>query len=355
MVLEPLRFLTDRLRPARGLLIAEIDHAFPCSPVAERVAVVLGEAVDEIDLRHGILDPADVESVELPQIAATVIVDQRENRLLLRLSGHFGGLAEPIDDFLDRRRVHAAHFPYPLDDSPVGLLDQFAVQAPRNGRRIVRIHPLGIEPLDLFLRDPLVVVVGRRDDQVLALGLVDPLGHHGRIENHRLDLSHDLLHRAEVGRKILSGSRGDQLVEISFRKLGMELVGRIVMVNAVGEPHFLEVLLEPLERLARPVARVPPVNRFERAAYAQIVPAVLVEQDVAARQGGLAQVVDQLLLVQRKRVEARNAVFEHLDIVEAVGYPVELLLADLFLTAGVHTRSECCHKRNRKNFLHTVT
>ena len=66
MVLEPLRFLTDRLRPARGLLVAVIDHAFPCSPVAERVAVVLGEAVDEIDLRHGILDPADVESVELP-------------------------------------------------------------------------------------------------------------------------------------------------------------------------------------------------------------------------------------------------------------------------------------------------
>jgi hypothetical protein len=127
------------------------------------------------------------------------------------------------------------------------------------------------------------------------------------------------------------------------------------MVNAVGEPHFLEVLLELLERLARPVARVSPVNRFERAAYAQIVPAVLVEQDVAARQGGLAQVIDQLLLVQRKRVKARNAVLEHLDIVEAVGYPVELLLAALFLTAGVHTRNECCHKRNRKNFLHTVT
>ena len=127
------------------------------------------------------------------------------------------------------------------------------------------------------------------------------------------------------------------------------------MVNAVGEPHFLEVLLELLEQLARPVARVSPVNRFERAAYAQIVPAVQVEQDVAAAFGRFGQIIDQLLLLQRKLLEAGDFVTDDLDIVEAVGYPVELLLADLFLTAGVHTRSECCHKRNRKNFLHTVT
>ena len=51
---------------------------------------------------------------------------------------------------------------------------------------------------------------------------------------------------------------------------------------------------------------------------------VLVEEDVPAAEGGLAQVVDQLLLGRRQGLEAGDLVAQDLQVGEAVDLPLEL-------------------------------
>ena len=96
---------------------------------------------------------------------------------------------------------------------------------------------------------------------------------------------------------------------------------RIVVVDAVGEPHLLEVLFERLPLLGRAVAGVVLVEGLQRAAHGKVRGAVLVEEDVAAALGGLGEVVDQLLLFERQSVESGHFVADHLHVVEAVDDP----------------------------------
>ena len=207
----------------------------------------------------------------------------------------------------------------------------------------------------LFLRHAFVIVVGRGGDHILSGSLVRPFGEELRVEHHRLDLGHDGRNgRCEVLRKIFGGCAGDQFVEVAFGKFGQELVERIVVVYAVGEPHFLQVFFEFPEILARAVARVALLDRFERAADAQVVAAVLVEKDIASAECGLVQVIDQLFLFQREGVEARYLVAQHFDVVETVHHPVELLFGPGLGFAGVHAYREGYHHGQNNGIFHRI-
>ena len=116
-----------------------------------------------------------------------------------------------------------------------------------------------------------------------------------------------------------------------------------MMVDAVGEPHFLEVFLELLETRIFPIAGISLIDGFQRTADPQVVTPVLVEQNVAPAQSGLTQVIDQQLLVQGKRIEPRNPVFQHPDVVEAVRHPIEFFFGYLF-PASPDARNKYRHK-----------
>ena len=79
MIFEPLCVFGDDLRAAAGGRVDEVDVGLPRSLAAQRIAVVLDEAVDEIDVRNGVLHPADVVAVELFQIARLIVADERRD------------------------------------------------------------------------------------------------------------------------------------------------------------------------------------------------------------------------------------------------------------------------------------
>jgi len=85
--------------------------------------------------------------------------------------------------------------------------------------------------------------------------------------------------------ELLLGDGLDSVEQIPFGEFGRELVVRIVMVDAVGEPHFLEVLLERLPLGCRAVAAVVFVDDLQRPAHRQVRRTVLVVEDVAAALG----------------------------------------------------------------------
>ena len=92
-------------------------------------------------------------------------------------------------------------------------------------------------------------------------------------------------------------------------------------MDAVGEPDLFQVFLQRLPLGRRAVALVILIHRFERAAHGEVVFEILVEQDVAAAFGRFGQIIDQLLLLQRKLLEAGDFVTDDLDVVETVDDP----------------------------------
>ena len=127
MILEPLGVVGDHLRAVAGLGVHEVDVGLTRSLAAQRIAVVLDEAVDEIDVRNGVLHPA------------VVVADERRDVGLLRLFGHGLRLFEPVDDPLDGRRIHAAQLPDTLADASRVILRQLRVQSVGDRLGIARI------------------------------------------------------------------------------------------------------------------------------------------------------------------------------------------------------------------------
>ena len=102
-------------------------------------------------------------------------------------------------------------------------------------------------------------------------------------------------------------------------------------MDAVGEPHLLEILLEGLPFGCSAVAAVVRVNRLQCPAYGKIVFEILVEDDIPSAQGGLVEVVDEFLLVKGEVLEAGYFVLQYFDVVERIHYPFELLRLYLLL------------------------
>ena len=341
VVLEPLCVLRDDRRAVAGRRVDEVDNRLPRSLAAQRVTVILDEAVDEVDVRHRVAHPADVEAVELTQVARAVVGYQRGDVRLLGFVGHRLGLFEPVDNPLDGRRVHAAHLPDPLAHLAV-LLDQLRVESVGNGLRVVGVGHGGVELLDLGLGYPLVVVVRRGGHQVRARRLVQTRGVERRVENRLADLAAQGVQLAEA----LLGDGLDDVEQVALRKFGDELVVRVVVVDAVGEPDLLEVLLQSLPFGRRTVALEVLIDGLQRAAHGQVVLEVLVVEDVTAALGRLREVVNQLLLLERQLLEAGNLVTNHLDVVETVDHPGGLALR-MFSARSQHSAKQCHGNGNR--------
>ena len=71
-----------------------------------------------------------------------------------------------------------------------------------------------------------------------------------------------------------------------------------MVVNAVGKPHLFQVFFEFFELFAVAVTGVSLFDGFEGTADAQIVTAVLIEENVSTTKSSLIQVIDQLLFIQ---------------------------------------------------------
>ena len=115
-------------------------------------------------------------------------------------------------------------------------------------------------------------------------------------------------------------------------------------MDAAGEPEALDVGHELGPAGVVPVALVAPDDGVEGPQDREVVLVVLVEEDVPAAQGGLAEVVDQLLLRRRQGLEAGDLVAQDLQVGELVDLPLELRRGRggglgrglLFLAAGGH-------------------
>ena len=194
----------------------------------------------------------------------------------------------------------------------------------------------------------MVVVARRGEQQIVARLLVELRRIERRIENRPADLAAQGVQGAEL----LLGDGLDGVEQVAFGEFGHELVVRIVVVDAVGEPYLFEVLLQRLPLGRRAVALIVLVNRLQRAAHRKVHRAILVEQDVTAAFGSLGKVIDQLLLFERQLFETGNFVTDDLDVVETVDDPRRLAFRAV-------ARGQCgnnkCHGCKDKKPFHNIT
>ena len=121
-------------------------------------------------------------------------------------------------------------------------------------------------------------------------------------------------------------------------ELRQELVLAVVMVNAVAEPHALHVtlkLIELLDPFGFGLLAFDFVQLLARTTDTQVIPSVLVEQDIASPQCRLAQAVQQRLLLQTQTVKLRHVIAEDLKVIEFIHVVLESLFV-LFLARAQH-------------------
>ena len=183
--------------------------------------------------------------------------------------------------------------------------------------------------LGFGLGEPFVVVAGGGEQQVNTGGLVHFLRHDGGVEHDGQELLEEsgevvglssAVDELEVGLRYAAGSRGEPLLG----ELRQELILGIVVMDTVGEPYALEVLLH--EQVLRVLlVGVVEVDTLEGAADGEVVTAVLVVEDVASLQGSLSEIIDKGLLLKGKRVEVRYLVPKHFEVIEFVHVVIDFL------------------------------
>ena len=87
-----------------------------------------------------------------------------------------------------------------------------------------------------------------------------------------------------------------------------------MVVDAVAEPHTLEVLFHGHKVGISAVALVVTVGLLQKVTNLQVVASVLVEQNVASPKGSFLQVIDECLLLQRELLETVHTIAQHLDV-----------------------------------------
>ena len=97
-----------------------------------------------------------------------------------------------------------------------------------------------------------------------------------------------------------------------------------MVMDAAGEPEPLDVGHELGPAGVGPVALVALDDGVEGPQDRDVVLVVLVEEDVPAAEGRLAEVVDQLFLLRRQGLEAGDLVAQDLQVGELVDLPLEL-------------------------------
>ena len=195
------------------------------------------------------------------------------------------------------------------------LLYETAVHAIHHGSLILGVLQVVVECLGLCLCNTIIVVAGRGEHEVLSIGLVYALGHHCGVEDGREHFITQLGESLPLSqRKLRCIYRNQCLAEEFGSEAGLELVGAVVVMYTTREPYTLGVGHEVLPFLSLLVALEVGVYGLQHLADNEVVASVLVEQDVAALQRSLLEVVNKFLLVERERIESLHFVAEHLDV-----------------------------------------
>ena len=146
-----------------------------------------------------------------------------------------------------------------------------------------------------------IIVTCRSQHQVLSCSLIGTFRHHSRVKHYRQN-------RLVVCHTCFLASSHEPLLT----KLRQELILAVVVMNTIREPHTLQVAFESLELLRLAAVRIVVIQRFQRPTDTQIIPAVLVKQDIASLQCRLAQIIDKRLLLNAQTIEARHVVTQNL-------------------------------------------
>ncbi len=117
-------------------------------------------------------------------------------------------------------------------------------------------------------------------------------------------------------------------------------------MDAVAEPHLLNVLLESLEVGAFAVAVVCGVDVFKRMAKGQVGRAVLIPKYVASPKGCFREIVDEGFLIHAQAVEIGHLIAQHFDVGESVGRVVESGVGGLLGRARPQSCSGGCSGKN---------
>ena len=314
VVLEPLCILAEYLRAASSLAVQYVHITLPRSLQAQRVAIYLGEAVDEVHRALHLGNPLDGVLVEGVQRTGAVELEQKRDNLPLPVRlGKLHGLLQMRADALYLSPVEPSGGIYVLVQIALGILFQTAVHAVHDG--LVGQGSgsllLGIELLCLVLCDTLAVVVACRGKQEVVAALAHTLGHDGGVGDN-LGKALELL-----GPNHGRGNGTVCLAKPFGREGRLELVRAIVMMYAVGKPHLTQVGEESLPVLALVRDGRVLQDVLQQMAYGQVVAAVLVPQDVASAKSRLCKVVDILLLPQAQVLEGRHTVAQQLYVGKA--------------------------------------
>ena len=91
------------------------------------------------------------------------------------------------------------------------------------------------------------------------------------------------------------------------------------------EPDFFEVFFESEPLVGGLIAVVGRINGFERPPYREVVFAILVVEDIPSAERSLTEIVDKLFLPRGEAVEIGHLIAQHVDVVESVDVPLEVL------------------------------
>ena len=157
-----------------------------------------------------------------------------------------------------------------LYDFAFVVFDQFAIQ-PYPHRFVRGIFVRLIPSLSFFLVDSLVIIACRIKHQVLAGILAYIFGHDCGVEHHAQQvLTH--LHT-------IFGTLGGEPFLCTLRH---KLVGGIMVMNTVGEPHTFEIHLKQPELLVLTVSVIGLIKGLTRTTDGEVILTILVKQDVAS-------------------------------------------------------------------------
>ena len=193
----------------------------------------------------------------------------------------------------------------------------------------------GVICLCFGLCHALIVVASRVHQQVYARIGAHFLGQHSRVKHHVQQLY--VVFLLEV--TLLAG-----LHEPLARAFGQKLVLAVVMMDAVGEPHTLQIQHKFVPFLRGLVAGVVLVHALADAANTQIVAAILVRQDVPTPQCGFAQVVHKSLLLNTQVLKSGHAIAQYTQVIKLIYHIRKILNGGRRLLALLIT----CQQRHRR-------
>ena len=182
------------------------------------------------------------------------------------------------------------------------VFDQRGVQSIRHRTGVVASICFlpGIVCFSFLLRHTFVEVAGRGGYEVFPIGLVDTLGQHVRMEDDGYEFSAKGINgfpRTQGQPRRLHLVQ--HLPKIVFRECRHKLLAPIVMVNAIGEPHTLQILFQSTKLIRIVVYGVVCIDGFQHLADAEVIFSILVEGDVPTIKGSFGEIIHQNLLTQR--------------------------------------------------------